>query len=214
MTNGGYPEVVTKYVEPRGYLDTLFDAVLFKDVIKRHKVRFSKQIDDLGSYLINNVSNPYTARKLAKPQSLKSDVRTAKYLGYLTEAYLLFSLDRHSTKVGDKTAIAQKTYVVDNGLDRKGGTAFTGYRYFFFFFFFIFLFKKNKKCFSRRDTGIHAFRCFWAAATPTVTGRDNGRLSYQRQSRELWTHSRFGWLPRLTSSVNTRFSINLPKLIR
>ena len=108
MTNGGYPEVVTKDVEPRGYLDTLFDAVLFKDVIKRHKVRFSKQIDDLGSYLINNVSNPYTARKLAKTLSLKSDVTTAKYLGYLTEAYLLFSLDRHSTKVGSKIAIAQK----------------------------------------------------------------------------------------------------------
>jgi predicted AAA+ superfamily ATPase len=116
MTNGGYPEVVTKDVEPRGYLDTLFDAVLFKDVIKRHKVRFSKQIDDLGSYLINNVSNPYTARKLAKTLSLKSDVTTAKYLGYLTEAYLLFSLDRHSTKVGARLQSPKKTYVVDNGL--------------------------------------------------------------------------------------------------
>src|SRR3990167_8730985 len=64
MTNGGYPEVVTKDVDPRGYLDVLFDAVLFKDVIKRHRVKFSKQIDNLGSYLINNVSNQYTARKL------------------------------------------------------------------------------------------------------------------------------------------------------
>src|SRR3990167_896841 len=64
MTSGGYPEVITKGVDPRGYLDVLFDAVLFKDVVKRHKVRFSEQIDNLGSYLINNVSNQYTARKL------------------------------------------------------------------------------------------------------------------------------------------------------
>ena len=116
MMNGGYPEIVTKDVEPRGYLDVLFDAVLFKDVIKRHKVRFSKQIDNLGSYLINNVSNPYTARKLASVLAFKSDVTVAKYLGYLTEAYLIFSLDRHSTKAGTRLQSPKKTYVVDNGL--------------------------------------------------------------------------------------------------
>ncbi|MFH1170318.1 MAG: ATP-binding protein [Candidatus Vogelbacteria bacterium] len=116
MTNGGYPEVVTKDVEPRGYLDVLFDAVLFKDVIKRHKVRFSKQIDNLGSYLINNVSNQYTARKLANAMAFKSDVTVAKYLGYLIEAYLIFSLDCHSTKANMRAQSPKKTYVVDNGL--------------------------------------------------------------------------------------------------
>ena len=116
MTNGGFPEVVTKDVEPRGYLDVLFDAVLFKDVIKRHKVRFSKQIDNLGSYLINNVSSQYTARKLASILTFKSDVTVAKYLDYLVEAYLIFSLDRHSTKATMRLQLPKKTYVVDNGL--------------------------------------------------------------------------------------------------
>ncbi len=116
MTNGGFPEVVTKDVEPRGYLDVLFDAVLFKDVIKRHKVRFSKQIDNLGSYLINNVSSQYTARKLASVLTFKSDVTVAKYLDYLIEAYLVFSLDRHSTKATMRLQLPKKTYVVDNGL--------------------------------------------------------------------------------------------------
>jgi predicted AAA+ superfamily ATPase len=115
MTNGGFPEVVTKDVEPRGYLDVLFDAVLFKDVIKRHKVRFSRQIDNLGSYLINNVSNQYTARKLANVLAFKSDVTIAKYLSYLTEAYMVFSLDRHSTKATMRLQSPKKTYVVDNG---------------------------------------------------------------------------------------------------
>ncbi len=116
MTNGGFPEVVTKDVEPRGYLDVLFDAVLFKDVVKRHKVRFSKQIDSLGSYLINNVSSQYTARKLANIMAFKSDVTVAKYLDYLVEAYLVFSLDRHSTKATMRLQSPKKTYVVDNGL--------------------------------------------------------------------------------------------------
>ncbi|MDO8183847.1 MAG: ATP-binding protein [bacterium] len=115
MTNGGFPEVITKDIEPRGYLDVLFDAVLFKDVIKRHKVRFSKQIDSLGSYLINNVSSQYTARKLANTLDFKSDVTVAKYLNYLTEAYLIFSLDRHSTKATMRLQLPKKVYVVDNG---------------------------------------------------------------------------------------------------
>lgn len=116
MTNGGYPEVVIKDLEPRGYLDMFFDSVLFKDVIKRHNVRFSKQIDGLGSYLINNVASQYTARKLANVLAFKSDVTVSKYLGYLTEAYVIFSLDRHSTKAGSRLQSPKKTYVVDNGL--------------------------------------------------------------------------------------------------
>ncbi len=115
MTNGGYPEVVTKGVDPRGYLDVLFDAVLFKDVVKRHKVRFSEQIDNLGSYLINNVSSQYSPKKLANVLGFKSQVTLENYLGYLTEAYLVFFLKRHSTKAGMRLRSSKKTYVVDNG---------------------------------------------------------------------------------------------------
>src|SRR3989338_7756369 len=115
MTSGGYPEVVTKGVDPRGYLDVLFDAVLFKDVVKRHKVRFSEQIASLGSYLINNVSGQYGAKKLANILEFKSQVTLEKYLGYLTEAYLIFPLIRHSTKAGMRLRSSKKTYVVDNG---------------------------------------------------------------------------------------------------
>lgn len=116
MTNGGYPEVVIKDLEPRGYLDILFDSVLYKDVIKRYNVRFGKLIGGLGSYLINNVSNLYTARKLTKILKMKSDVTIAKYIDYLNEAYILFSLDCYFTKVSSRLQSPKKTYVVDNGL--------------------------------------------------------------------------------------------------
>lgn len=115
MTNGGYPEVVTKGVDPRGYLDVLFDAVLFKDVVKRHRVRFSEQIDNLGSYLINNVSGQYGAKKLSNVLGFKSQITLENYLGYLTEAYLIFPLRRYSPKAGMRLRSSKKTYVVDNG---------------------------------------------------------------------------------------------------
>lgn len=115
MVSGGFPEVVIKNQHPRGYLDVLFDALLFKDVVKRHKVRFSEQIDQLGSYLINNISGQYTFRKLANVLKFKSDVTLEKYLNYLEEAYLVFSLSGFSAKAGERLRSPKKIYTVDNG---------------------------------------------------------------------------------------------------
>ena len=115
LTNGGFPEVVTKGLEPRGYLDVLFDAVLFKDVMRRHKVRFSEQINSLGSYLMNNFASLYSTKKLGNTLGFKSQVTLENYLTYLTEAYLIFSLRSYSTKVSQRLRSPKKTYVVDNG---------------------------------------------------------------------------------------------------
>lgn len=115
MTFGGFPEVVIKNQHPRGYLDVLFDALLFKDVVKRHKVRFSEQIDQLGSYLISNISGQYSSRKLANVLKFKSDVTLEKYLTYLKEAYVVFSLSGFSAKAGQRLRSPKKIYTVDNG---------------------------------------------------------------------------------------------------
>src|SRR3989344_173368 len=115
LVNGGFPEVVIKNQQPQGYLDVLFDAVLFKDVVKRHKVRFPSQIDQLGSYLVSNISGQYSARRLANVLKFKSDVTLERYLSYLAEAYVLFSLSRYSAKAGMRLKSPKKVYVVDNG---------------------------------------------------------------------------------------------------
>ncbi len=115
MSFGGFPEVVIKNQHPRGYLDVLFDALLFKDVVKRHKVRFSEQIDQLGSYLISNISNQYSSRKLANVLKFKSDVTLERYLKYLEEAYVIFALSGFSAKAGQRLRSPKKIYTVDNG---------------------------------------------------------------------------------------------------
>jgi predicted AAA+ superfamily ATPase len=115
MAFGGFPEVVIKNQHPRGYLDVLFDALLFKDVVKRHKVRFSEQIDQLGTFLINNVSSQYSFRKLANVLKFKSNVTLERYLKYLEEAYVVFSLSGFSAKASERLRSPKKIYTVDNG---------------------------------------------------------------------------------------------------
>ena len=112
---GGFPEVVLSNLDPKDYLEVLFDSLLFKDVVKRHKVKFSAQIGNLGSYLINNFATLYSLRKLQGILNLKSIATTEKYTKYLEDAYLIFSLLRYSPKSIQRIKSPKKVYVVDNG---------------------------------------------------------------------------------------------------
>lgn len=115
LVNGGFPEVAVNNLDPRDYLEVLFDALLFKDVVKRHKIKYSTQISNLGSHLINNFSNLYTTRKLMGVLDLKSTTTVEKYIHFLEEAYLIFSLRRYSPKSVERIRSPRKVYVVDNG---------------------------------------------------------------------------------------------------
>jgi uncharacterized protein len=112
---GGFPEVVVENLDAKDYLNILFDSLLFKDVVKRHKVRFSSQIGNLGSYLINNFASQYSLRRLQNALDLKSVTTTEKYVSYLEEAYIIFSLLRYSPKNAVRIKSPKKAYVVDNG---------------------------------------------------------------------------------------------------
>jgi len=115
LLNGGFPEVVVSNLDPKDYLEVLFDALLFKDVVKRHNVKFSTQIGNLGAHLINNFANLYTVRKLLEILNLKSASTTEKYIKYMEEAYLVFSLLRYSPKSVQRIKSPRKVYAVDNG---------------------------------------------------------------------------------------------------
>lgn len=115
LQNGSYPELAVSNLDSKGYLSALFDSLLFKDVVKRHRVRFPEQIDKLGVYLINNVASQYSIRKLVNILDFKSGVTLEKYLNYLTEAYIIFFLNRYSPKAQERIRSPRKTYVVDNG---------------------------------------------------------------------------------------------------
>jgi len=115
MFNGGYPEILSKKVELKEYLSLLFGSVLYKDIIKRYKIRNPKQIEDLATYLISNITNEYSYNSLAKIGKIKSSHTIEKYLGYLEESFILFSLSRFSYKVKEQLSSNKKIYCIDNG---------------------------------------------------------------------------------------------------
>lgn len=112
---GGFPEVVVNDLDPNGYLDVLLDSLLFKDVVKRHRVKFASQISSLSSHFLNNFSCLYSLRKVQGILDFKSITTTEKYAAYLEEAYVFFSLLRYSAKAGERIRSPKKAYIVDNG---------------------------------------------------------------------------------------------------
>jgi len=115
LLEGGYPEVVVKGFETEEYLKVLYNSILFKDVVKRYKVKFSSQIDNLGNFLINNFSNFCSFRKIQQALNFRSVTTLEKYTEYLKDAYLIFTLTRFSFKPVERIKSPKKIYIVDNG---------------------------------------------------------------------------------------------------
>lgn len=115
LESGGYPEIVEKELAVNSYLDILFDALLYADVVKRYRLRHAEALESLGVYLINNIASRFTLRRLTDVLGFKSPMTVETYLSHLTDAYLLYTLQPYSHKTGTRLRAAKKAYVVDNG---------------------------------------------------------------------------------------------------
>lgn len=112
---GGYPEPCIKKLDVKEYLLTLFNSIVYKDIVKRYKIRNTKEIEDLAYYLMSNIANEYSYNSLTKVSNIKSSHTVEKYLSYLEESFIFFSLNRFSYKVKEQLASNKKIYCIDNG---------------------------------------------------------------------------------------------------
>ncbi len=116
MKNGGFPELVIHELKPETYLTPFIESLLFKDVIKRYKLRKADHVYNLETYLINNIAKEFTYERLANNLGITSWATVVKYMAYLEEAYLLVILSRYSHKTAQRLKSPKKVYMIDNGL--------------------------------------------------------------------------------------------------
>lgn len=115
VMKGGFPEVWIKNYDPREYLSTLFDSIILKDIVKRYHIRFPNALTELAQILITNVTNEFSNTSIQKIANFSSFHTATKYLGYLEEAFLLFSIPRFSYKITEQQKASKKIYCYDNG---------------------------------------------------------------------------------------------------
>ena len=115
LRNGGYPETVAARSLAGTYLSTLFDSIIWKDIVKRHKIRNTEDINNIALYLLSNFCNPLSANDISDALNIKSVNTTQKFMGYLHEPFLFYYLPRYNNKLKLMTKAPRKIYVVDNG---------------------------------------------------------------------------------------------------
>jgi hypothetical protein len=115
VTKGGFPEIWVKNYDPVDYLSTLFDSIILKDIVKRYRVRFPNALIDLAQTLITHMTGEFSSTSIQKLARFNSAHTAEKYMGYLEEAFLLFSVPRFSFKVREQQKSGKKIYCYDNG---------------------------------------------------------------------------------------------------
>jgi predicted AAA+ superfamily ATPase len=128
VEQGGYPEPLLKKIDRHNYLHTLLQSTIYKDIVKRYRIRSVQGIEDLAMYLMSNIAREYSYNALAGVTRCRSVHTIDKYIRYLQEAYLVFSIPRFSFKVKNQVGQNKKIYCTDNGLAISTGFRFSSDR--------------------------------------------------------------------------------------
>jgi uncharacterized protein len=116
LSSGGYPEPYVKKLNISEYLQTLFDATLYKDIIKRYKIRKTAELEAIAEFLISNSATQLSYNKIANSLKVKSVETVKKYCNILQETMLFFSIKKYSSKIREQHTESTKIYCIDNGL--------------------------------------------------------------------------------------------------
>lgn len=125
LTYGGYPEPLIKGLDYKDYLLTLFSSIIYKDIVKRYKIRSIEAMEDLATYLVSNVAKEFSYKTLSKVTKCRSVYTVEKYLHYLEEAFIFFKLNKFSFKLREQIDSNKKIYCIDNGFIYAKGFKFS-----------------------------------------------------------------------------------------
>jgi len=125
LINGGYPEPLMKGLHTRDYLQVLFDSILYKDIVKRYKIRQPNALENLAVWLVSNITTEFSFNSVCSQVQVSSVHTVKKYLHYLEESFILFTLPLFSYKVGEQQRGNKKIYCYDNGFRQAKGFQFS-----------------------------------------------------------------------------------------
>jgi predicted AAA+ superfamily ATPase len=114
--SSGYPDLILKGENPSLYINTLFDSIVLRDIVKKYKLRNVNLISSLYNRLAHSICSKVSYRQLEKDLEKALTVNTIKkYLGYANEAYLFLELQPFFFKPRLRMKADRKLYAIDHG---------------------------------------------------------------------------------------------------
>ena len=124
LKQGGFPIYLKS--EDGIVLKTLYDNILYKDVMVRNQIVNEREVKELVYYTVSNIGKPLTYTSLAKVIGVKNPTTVKNYLEYIENTYLLFSLSKLDYSVKAQLRNPKKVYAIDNALVSRLGFHFSG----------------------------------------------------------------------------------------
>ncbi|MDD1686434.1 ATP-binding protein [Methanoregula sp.] len=123
VESGGMPEYLRNN-DPE-YLKTLYDNILYRDIIARYSIRRQRLIRELVGILASTVTLPFTYNSLKKNLGLMNAITVKEYISYLSGAYLFFELLRFDYSLKKQLGSPRKIYCIDTALCVLNGFSLT-----------------------------------------------------------------------------------------
>lgn len=123
LDKGGFP----KYLQSSSvrYLSSLYESILFRDVMARNGLTNDKEIQELVFYLASNATQRITYTSLGKAVGIRHAETIKNYLEYIQQTYLLFQLLKYSPSVKVQMLNPKKIYFIDNAIISRIGFSVT-----------------------------------------------------------------------------------------
>jgi len=121
LVKGGIPEYLK--TGSKEYLKTLYENILYKDVLVRYKLTNEKSLKELVYFISSNISKEISFNSLKNILGLGSSTTVKEYFDYLENSFLVFLVPKYSNSVKKQIYANKKVYLIDNGIALN-----TGYR--------------------------------------------------------------------------------------
>ncbi len=123
IISGGIPNAI-KYPNINIH-QSLYNDVIYRDIVARHNLENANSIKELGSYLLSNISTLISYNKLKELLKLGSVTTVKNYIEYFADSWLFFIVNKYAYSVKEQAIAAKKIYGVDNGLISNLGFSFS-----------------------------------------------------------------------------------------
>ena len=118
VTFGAFPELVD-IKNKRAFLSSIYQTIYLGDIIMRNKISNDFAIKLILKKIAESVTKPLSFSRLTnilKSTGMAIGKQTViNYVGYMTDSYLLFTLQNYAAKLVDKET-SPKYYFMDTGL--------------------------------------------------------------------------------------------------
>lgn len=114
ITEGGFPGYLN--IGNQEMLSTLVSDILIRDIFSRYSLRNQEIYRRIVQYLLSNTAKEVSFNSLKNAFELGSANSVMDFIGYLTDAYLLFLVPRYDTSLKVQARNPRKVYAIDQGL--------------------------------------------------------------------------------------------------